>query len=218
MTRARCVAVMVALLVAGCRVRVRDVNGDGTIRVACLGDSNTRNDDAPSWCTDLAAQFPRWNVVNFGWPGTFADNSTWADGTCAAGLDGLVPACSRYWIEQALAAKPDVAVLAWGTNDALHETDPVRAVDSLAQDYDELRSAGVRVWVATVPYVNSPPFAYTAPYVREMNDRIWASFPADRVIDFNAIVQPNVMPWFGLHFDDERQRRRAELVAAALAN
>jgi lysophospholipase L1-like esterase len=214
MNRARRVAVLVALLLAGCRVR--DVNGDGTIRVACLGDSNTRSDDVPTWCDHLAARFPRWEVVNFGWGGTVVDNSTFADGTCAAGLDGLVPGCSRYWVEQAIAARPDVAVLAWGTNDALHQIDPTVVVASLVQDYDELQSAGVRVWVATVPDVNSGAFAYTKPYVRETNLRIWESFPPDRVIDFNAIVQPNVAPWYGIHFDEEHQRRRAELVIAAL--
>ena len=59
---------------------LRDINGDGTITIACLGDSNTAVNimhKRTSWCTTIDAllkqRYPNSRTVNLAMAGTFAE-------------------------------------------------------------------------------------------------------------------------------------------------
>lgn len=132
------VAVAISLFVASC---VWDVNGDGQIVIACLGDSNTY--PYSGHCEKLRAKYPNIVWINYGVPGSKAVGGT---------DDGL----SRIAVAAAGdATRPpaDVVLLAYGTND-IGPQGSITASE-MADRIDMLVAAaateGVRAFVATIP-------------------------------------------------------------------
>ena len=110
---------------------------------------------------------------------------------------------------------PEVAVLAYGTNDLLLKA-PVRdVVGALAHEAERLRSAGALPLVALVPPVRSYDVA-TNQLVRELNDALRETFPAERLVDF-ATGFGDAQLVDRVHLDDAGQARRAVLAAEAIA-
>ena len=220
----RWLAAVVAVVVSGALVRghvvprftrgrvppVADLNHDGEVRIACLGDSNTALvHSSYKWCELVQdAVRPRgWKTYNYGFTGTTITRTgrTMPDGT---------PIYASKWVARARTeVAPDVAVLAYLTNDVLIGVAPVIAVAALESEYDLLRHAGVRVLVALCP-----PFFPKEPdhsaEVAEINRRIVEAFPRADVVDFHdGMVAADYAP-DGIHIKASGQEKRA---AAALA-
>ena len=220
----RWLAAVVAVVVSGALVRghvvprfargpvpaVRDLNHDGEVRIACLGDSNTQLLHVPAkWCELVqdAVRERAWKTFNYGFTGTTISRTgrTMPDGA---------PLFASAWIARARAeVHPDVAILAYLTNDVLIGIPPADAVAALQHEYDELRHQGLRVLVALCP-----PFFPKQPdhsaEVDEINRQIVETFPGADVIDFHAgMVAADYGP-DGIHVKASGQEKRA---AAALA-
>jgi len=189
---------------------LRDRDGDGRIRVVCLGDSNTETPPgvAPSWCDRLAAQGseapidPRLRVVNRGWGGSTARET-------ASFFPARVPL--RYALEN---DAPDVVLLAFGTNDVLAGEEPAAiagALDALAL---RVREAGAEPFVALVPPVQ-PPDHGANEAVNRVNGLLRERWPAERLLDFHGGFGPEHFE-DALHLDAAGQAQRAQRAAAAL--
>jgi len=220
----RSVAALVAVVVLGALVRghvvprftrapvpaIGDLNHDGEVRIACLGDSNTAPGPAPrKWCEFLQdAVRPRgWKTYNYSFTGTTITRTerTMPDGT---------PIYASAWIARARAeVAPDVAMLAYFTNDVLLDIAPAIAVDALAYEYDSLRHAGLRVLVALCPPFFPRERDHSA-VVAEINRRIVEAFPRADVVDFHGGMVAADYASDGIHIEPSGQEKRA---AAALA-
>lgn len=189
--------------------RLRDRDGDGRIRVVCLGDSNTESPPgvAPSWCDRLGGEGaalgdPRVRVVNRGLGGATARAS-------ASVLPAAVPL--RYALEN---DAPDAVLLAFGTNDVLAGEDPpavAAALDALALRALE---AGAEPFVALLPPVQ-PPQRDANEAVQRVNALLRERWSAARILDFHTGFGPDLFE-DAVHLSDAGQRRRAALAAAAL--
>jgi len=191
--------------------RIRDANRDGRITVACLGDSNTHRTsrDSPGWCERLEARLAEehpgklgWETINRGWGGASAVGGS------------LRPARQQlgYSLEN---DRPDVVVMAYGTNDLLGGASPGEVLLAYAQHRQRVLATGADFFVATTPP--------TLPATREVNAAIDAlnaliveGFPADRVIDFHDGVGPDEFV-DDIHLGDAGHERRARAAAAALS-
>jgi lysophospholipase L1-like esterase len=222
----RWLAALVAVVVSGALVRghvvprfargpvpaVSDLNHDGEVRIACLGDSNTQLLHVPAkWCELVqdAVRERAWKTFNYGFTGTTITRTgrTLPDGT---------PLYASMWIARARTeVAPDVAVLAYLTNDVLIGVAPGIAVDALEYEYDLLRHHGLRVLVALCPPF-FPKEADHSAAVAEINRRIVEAFPAVDVIDFHdGMVAADYGP-DGIHIKGSGQEKRAAAALAAL--
>jgi lysophospholipase L1-like esterase len=215
-------AAIAVLVTAGALVRgrrvptgsrlVADVNHDGEVRIACLGDSNTALVFAPrKWCEMLqdGVGARGWKTFNYGCSGaTITD-------TGRITPDGA-PLYGAPWVARARAeVAPDVVILAYLTNDVLLGIPPRKAVAELERQYDELRAAGLRVLVALCP-----PFFPREPdhgaAVAEVNRRVRDRFPDEDVIDFFAPMLAADYADDGIHIKDAGQEKRAATALARL--
>jgi lysophospholipase L1-like esterase len=181
-----------------------DANGDGDTVLACLGDSNTAVNPSTTtkWCELLQALVdePRFRIVNFARGGATAIRSREP-----SGYDQL---------PQAIAAGADAIVLAFGTNDTNRENkaDP----DAVLRAYRELSAAaereGIEVFVATTP----PRYDLDDAPIRALNQRLRDELPADRLIDFDSIVDAEDFAGGGLHLLRSGQLKRARSAYRAL--
>jgi hypothetical protein len=192
---------------------LRDWNEDGVILVACGGDSNTaRRRDHPSWCGYLHEELPKVRTRQAAWGGSEAvDDSRKAYG-------GRLPSSSAYYVNQMLAwrQKPDVAILAWGTNDLILNHAPAEVVAALTDRRAVLRAAGLGVLVATVPYMVGNPAVNHR--VDEVNALFVSTF-GPCIVDFNAASPPSREFYMDdRHVNDVGQRARAQRAAEALRN
>jgi lysophospholipase L1-like esterase len=180
----------------------RDANGDGRITLVCLGDSNTQAmaGAEPPWCDRLAPLLgDEVRVVNRGIGGATAGPS-------------LVEAASvlAYVLEN---DAPDLAVLAYGTNDVLagHAIEDV--VASLARLDRALLAAGARSWIALVPPMRSGD-AHAAQGAA-LNDALRGIFPEERRIDFaSGLTDADLLD--RVHLGGAAQQRLAERAALAI--
>jgi alpha-tubulin suppressor-like RCC1 family protein/lysophospholipase L1-like esterase len=186
--------------------RIRDRDGDGQIRVACLGDSNTRRrrGGPRGWCGRLGDALPsdRWQVVNRGLGG-----ATVATRASLRNAEGQL----TYAIEN---DAPDAVILAFGTNDLLADVPSAEIVDAYRSHALRIYEAGALPFVALTPPVQPASHALNA-RVRELNGALRAAFAPERLIDF----------WSGfgaadftdaLHLGDAGHERRAQAAAAVL--
>jgi len=156
--------------------RLYDRNGDGSITVACLGDSNTRVDGSVflGWCERLAAHAPEehWRFVNRSEGGATVVES-----------GSLILA--RTHLEYTLANDSvDAVVLAYGTNDlSMVKASPVEIADAYSRLRQLARAAGADVFVALTPPIQPAQGGINAQVV-EINELLRDRFPSDRVIDF----------------------------------
>lgn len=187
------------------RGQLRDLDGDGRITLVCLGDSNTEVMPGawPPWCERLRPLLsPRFRVVNRGLGGATA--------TSVGLLEAATPLA--YALEN---DAPDVALLAYGTNDVVAKVPPKEIAAAIARLVRRLLEKGVQPLVALVPPIRSDSEAANAS-VRELDAALRAAFPPPWIVDFQQ--------GFGdadlvdrVHLNDAAQMRRAHIAARALA-
>ncbi len=157
-----------------------DNNGDGLLKLGCIGDSNTffQWTYPASWCqvVDDAIYDERFVTSLHAGLGATAQDKPGVDND------------AFFFLQQAIAAGDDAAILAFGTNDVAF-FDPSNvwagALNVLLAylDLDEIaQAAGVTLYIGLTPprlHPNTPPGS-----VEAVNTLVQAAFPADRVIDF----------------------------------
>ena len=195
--------------------------GDVHLRVACLGDSNTfyaGDGEARSWCEYLAelGAWRGWRTINLGQFGASAvDTASRPGGVSLAATDG---------VQRAVESDADVAVLSYGTNDAILRLSPTDMVAAIARHRDRLERHGIAVYVATVPPLYPPADTAANATIDAFDDALRAAIPADRLIDFRAhataddvrIDDVRVKTRDGIHVNDAAQRTRARLAYDAI--
>jgi lysophospholipase L1-like esterase len=205
--------VLVASLLGAGGCHVGDVDGDGTITVACVGDSNTLFWSEPRWCELLAERVPRLRTGLFRKLPTKFRNFAWGGMTVCPHPRDDSPWGMRQ-LEAARAAHADVVIAAFGTNDvrALH-----RSAEEIVDCYRRLvdAAAPVPVVVALTP-PTQPPEPDANPAIDEVNQRLRAAFPAGRLLDFHDGFGPELFDADGIHLNAGGQARRAALAAAWL--
>lgn len=195
-------SVLCAVLLASC-VLV-DRNGDGVVKVACLGDSNTAANVAPSWCTKLAVALPGAVLINRAWGGT------------SALPGGPYPtADAEQQLNWALFQWADVVVFAFGTNDLrLLNATPAALAGRLHDLAAMAEAAHVIAFVATVaPNYYDPGFDVL---VADVNARLRAD-PALRIVDFDTNFGPELFLPNNIHLNSAGQELRAARALIALA-
>lgn len=196
-----------------------DVNRDGVVRIACIGDSNT--DVSDGWCsgmmTDMASLTrPKWEVLNYARSG--------------ATIIDAPPLLRSWWfqaqVDEMLAepVPPDVVILAGGTNDARWDFEVGVVIDklfSLKEQIEEgtavLNQNGsvstAVVIIATVPQIYSP-VADQEPYAplrtEAYTDAIRSSFSPVNLLDFRTIVDRSDYTDEGVHFQPSGHKDRAD--------
>jgi hypothetical protein len=115
--------------------------------------------------------------------------------------------------DQARAWHADLAIAAFGTNDLrVLRREPAAVVDGYLALIEQL--APVPVLIAlTPPFVDVD--GHSAPAVDDLNRRLAAAFPADRLLDFHTGVDPPALD-DGVHLRDAAQADRADRATAAL--
>jgi alpha-tubulin suppressor-like RCC1 family protein len=188
--------------------RLYDRNGDGSITIACLGDSNTRADGVVvhGWCERLAFLAPdeHWKFVNRS-----------KGGATAVEAGSLIIA--REHLEYALENDSvDAVVLAYGTNDlAMVKASPVEVADAYSRLRQRARAAGADVFVALTPPIQPAPGGINVKVV-ELNQILRDRFPPDRVIDFWSRMVPADFA-DQVHLVDSGQEKRAHAAWEALS-
>jgi lysophospholipase L1-like esterase len=195
MGRALVLAALLAAIGCGRAERPRPLR-----TVVCAGDSNTGMQD--SWCDMLARELPEaeWRFVNVSRSGTRA----------------------AYWAANDLGKKlvaplrPDVVVLALGTND-VWRTSPAGIVDALLtlaiQSSDGCGAGRLcpRVVIATIPPLfQQPPIRNYQSTIDATNALLEATWPPNLIADFDSWVTGPEWYWpDGIHLTDDGQHRRA---------
>jgi lysophospholipase L1-like esterase len=178
---------------------VRDVNGDGRVVIACLGDSNTESrwppPYTPKWCEIAAETMPDWTFVNHAVGGATVtqrpDDHSFADRQ----LDG------------ALADAPDAVVLAFGTNDVRAGRSTPEIVAAYRAAVARVTARGALAFVAGAPPL-FPPEPEHAEALAALNAALRAEF-ADRLIDFASDMGRDDFEPDGVHPNAAGQRKRA---------
>jgi lysophospholipase L1-like esterase len=122
-----------------------DVNKDGTIVIACLGDSNTSYPFFGNYCEQIAAAHPNIKLINYAVPGAKAVGGTNDGAAQIAAADVGDPANGK--------PPADFVVLAFGTNDiggngAITATEMADRIDTLKA---AASAAGMVPFVASIP-------------------------------------------------------------------
>jgi lysophospholipase L1-like esterase len=184
---------------------VRDVNGDGRVVVACLGDSNTERHwptpNSRKWCELAAAGAPDWTFGNYAVGGTTVTPPIDEHGWVGPQLDAALA-------ENA----PDAVVLAFGTNDVRFGRATAEVVDAYRAAIRRVEAARALAFVALAPPMFAPEPDHGAA-LAELNAALRAAFPAPRLIDFDAGMSRDDFEPDGIHPTPAAQQKRA---AAAL--
>lgn len=188
------------------RLTFDDINGDGVLRLSCLGDSNTSIDlrrFPVSWCTAIAY---------FIWNPRF---QTWNHSVIGATLiPGARISPAPEQLETALSRGADAVVLAFGTNDLFAGDSPERIVTAYLKLVEQAEKSGLTVYVATTPPTNQKGAAGAA-QVTPLNSLIEETFPSAQVIDFHSgFSAAHFLD--GLHVTPVGQMLRAERAALRL--
>jgi|GEM_PF-1008789 len=162
--------------------RLYDRDGNGSITIACLGDSNTHiaSREIRGWCERLGDIAPdeHWRVVNRS-----------AGGATAVETGSLILAGEHleYAIEN---DSVDAVILAYGTNDlSMVKASPEEIANAYSRLRQRARAAGVDVFVALTPPIQ-PASDLINRSVAELNALLRSRFPSDRVIDFWSGMRP----------------------------
>lgn len=215
--------------------RLRDQNGDGLLRIACIGDSNTNAALQPdSWCGDLGNLLrPIDSNAQVIWEALFGATAKafglfWADNPTLP-LDGAVYVNRTI----GLVPQPDIAIVALGTNDVLHhipDETPEEIVSALLEHLVALETAGIDGMVALVPPVGYPGRTPTIDRrVAAVNALLHATVPAKDLVafdvfpdsDYDADVPPDPIRTAvrdGVHFNVAGMTHRATAALWALQN
>ena len=197
----------------GSPLGVDELDGDGTVRIACLGDSNTaarwgrtRN----RWCELAARKSAAWSR-RCGWPPLAFKNFA------AGGATVISPDVSVPWAAvQGDAARvwhADLVVAAFGTND-LHVLHAEPSAIVLA--YSDLvhRLSPIPVLVALAPPSRDPSGALLSS-VGALNAALRIAFAADWLVDFQGNMDETLFQ-DAVHLNTRGQRLRALRVLARL--
>ena len=188
--------------------RLYDRNGNGSITVACLGDSNTHSYGTAirGWCERLGDLAPdeHWRFVNRS-----------EGGATAVELGSMILASEH--LEYALENDSvDAVVFAYGTNDLLMaKASPVEVANAYSRLRQRARVAGVDVFVALTPPTQPMPGGINDK-VAELNTILRSRFPSDRVIDFWSELLPEDYA-DSVHLVDSGQEKRARAAWEALS-
>lgn len=204
--RLRRALLLLLLVAAACRSAApADRNGDGVVRVVCLGDSNSALGDprvGDTWCEYAAARFPDWQFVN--------------QGRGFARVMGNTMLWGKALLQHVWRVQPDILLIALGTNDLLSaEQAPQQVVEALLDFRAEAQQRNIDVAIATIP----PSFRHSAELranVDVANRLLAEALPADRLIEFNAGMERADFLPDGLHVNADGQRKRGAAAAAVL--
>ena len=203
-------AAAVGLAAFGC---VWDINGDGAITIACLGDSNTSYPIYGSYCELIAAAYPSLTILNYAVPGTKAVGGQ---------NDGLAQIAAAHAGDPANGKPPaDFVVLAFGTND-ISDNGLISATE-MADRIDQLKAAakadGMMVFVASIPprflaraQPTDPctPNPSSTPVIDAADQRIQERTGSLWFVDFHTDVTcPDQFYVDGLHLNGTGQALRA---------
>jgi hypothetical protein len=197
--------------------QLRDLDGDGIIRVACLGDSNTTSGwphpGRKRWCLIAGRELAR-RARSCGWPPVELFE-------VAVGGAGLTPpAARRNWswarpqLQRARRMRADAIAAAFGTLDIGREhhapKDVVRGYDTLARHARPLPT-----FVALIP-----PLLGTArvpdPHIAETNTLLRQHFAPGQLLDFSAGMDTRVLDPDGVHVSAAGQVQRAAVAIRTL--
>ena len=194
-------------LVFGCAQRrddgaVRDVTGDGVIRVVVIGDSNSDPEFRffPQFCEALATMRPDWDVIC---------KRPYALAGATVALQPVADAHAWAQTTAALAEDPDALIYALGTNDIRKGTPPELIVTWLLKIRDDLVPDRL-VYVATIPYAST---GANADQIAATNARLRNAFPwiIDHTTGFDVVDYDDE-----LHFTRAAQQERARRALAVL--
>jgi len=185
-----------------------DRNHDGVTRVACLGDSNTAAVPYPSWCDLLGESSPGWVMSN-----RSAGGMTIMD--FGATYGGFVLAAAPHVDEMLTLDKPDVVILAFGTNDLWRWAPPKKIVEAYAETKARIERAGVRCLIALTPPTKPPQPPALNDAIRDLNERLRKAFPSEIVDFWSGISADDIKP-DGLHMTTAGQTKRAAAAREAL--
>jgi lysophospholipase L1-like esterase len=206
----RITAILGIVALAGCHPPSDglDRNHDGVTRIACLGDSNTASFLERSWCDVLGETSPDWVMSN-----RSAGGMTIID--FGATYGGFVLAAAPHVDEMLTIDHPDVAILAFGTNDLWRWASPQRVVDAYAQTKAKIERTGVRCLIALTPPTQPPQPPALNNAIRDLNARLRTAFPSDIVDFWSGITEADIKP-DGLHMNAAGQAKRAAAAREAL--
>jgi len=196
----RRVVLVLVLLLCACRrdgPRIVDRDGNGIIRIVCVGDSNSAVASPclqATWCELLAERYPRWEFANTskGFARASGDTMLWG----------------KPMVMQGLAVSPDVVIIALGTNDlGAANLPPEAAVDAILGLRNEVLSHGLDAIVATVPPVVNGPDGLNQ-RIDAANALLAQRVPPEWLIDFHTGMGPtDFLDTY--HLNESGQRKRA---------
>lgn len=178
------------------RLRLVDRDGDGTIRLACVGDSNTAVSPTVfpgSWCRTLGKEV--WH----------RDLEVLNHSRIGASLRSFVARKrGAVLLEEALAERPDAVILALGTNDLNYfhadgiEADARDRVGKIKELEARTRATGADFFVALVP----PRFDAAVPEgsLAALNAAIRKEWPPEKILDFHSEIGRELLDADGVHF------------------
>jgi len=218
--------------------RLRDRDGDGVLRIACLGDSNSCIGDpfacgpVQSLCSLLQELSPRIatldgevlpaEFVSYAWAGTTVCENPKSRGHLGARPQYTV---SRDRVDPGPA---DAAVIAFGTNDyGVLRKSPAEIARCYRELVNEADRDGIPVWVGFTPPVAAwtsfkPEYlaalALRNRHAEETNQLLRRTFPVHLLVDFSSNFGDLELFLDNdpLHFNNVGQRMRAERVLDAV--
>jgi lysophospholipase L1-like esterase len=111
--------------------------------------------------------------------------------------------------------RPDVAILAFGTNDLRQGATPQAVVDAYAKAKFRIEATGARCLIALTPPTHPPQPAAGNDAIRDLNTRLQAAFPGD-IVDFWSGMTPADYKEDGLHVNVAGHAKRAASARDAL--
>jgi lysophospholipase L1-like esterase len=196
-----------------------DRNGDGTIEIVCLGDSNTGM--AKGWCEAMVPRLASatrlatpdcLKVINRGMGGMTAfdegENSPFTSVPLDAGwhLDRIFTTLA-----------PDVLILSLGTNDIVSGgRTPAETSETILALRERARARGIDVLVASVPPVYGKDSQALDPKIRSLNELLKRAIPSREYIDFYSDM-PESIYVDSMHVNASGQAERAERASRQLA-
>jgi len=196
-----------------------DRNGDQVFRYACIGDSNAWEwggiNPIRTWCGNTPDHVPSVSVVGpdgatYPAPVRRTNQARIGATLCAPPANYPYRVDGTAQLETTIArGDVDAVVIALGTNDS--ERGVKKMKDCMKRLVDRAESAGLQVFVATIP----PNFLNAAMDKKNTKVNTWIrkTYP-DSYIDFNAGF-PQALFKDGIHFNAAGQERVTANVAAA---
>lgn len=205
---------------------------DGAIHIVADGDSNTKfgcNNPSLTWphCQESALSWVDYLftldttaplvTLPANEPRAFFNEALGGSTACSQNL--ATPADdfdAAKHVPHIIADVPDVAILAYGTNDLAAGFTPCQIVECYRSLYQTLNAAGAIVFIALTP-PEPGRVGVTEALVEDLNTQLVAAFGTRQTIDFFTGVTSDSLQADGVHVTDAEQQRRAQIVYDALA-